>query len=409
MYRRQFLAFCAAAVSLGRPDISHAAVDGTLTIIVSLGAQRLTVYAGDRQIATSPISSGKAGHATPRGIFSILDKRRHHRSNIYSDAPMPYMQRLTWSGIALHASNHVPSYPASHGCVRMPDAFARELYAMTGLAVHVVIADEAPAPRPIRHKTLFQPPQPLDRMLSGPIGLRLTMKESGEDPVQIASAASMNAETSSDAVAAEPAAPIRMLLTRRTHHDLTRDVQHLLNVLDFDAGEVDGFIGPQTGAALKAFQKAVARPANGVIAKADIDELYAATGKGPAPTGHLYARQAFKPIFDVPVTIRQPERPLGAHLFTVDQMEGDTARWLALSLADRPLRSVVNGTAIMPIEADNDHDTSAAALLDRLEIDAATRQRIGRNLTPGSSLAISDNGLGPETGKGTDFVVLTQR
>ncbi|MDH3582109.1 MAG: L,D-transpeptidase family protein, partial [Hyphomicrobiales bacterium] len=91
-------------------------------IIVSLPDQKATVYQGDKVLVTSRVSSGKKGHTTPSGVFSILQKNRFHRSNIYSRAPMPFMQRLTWSGIALHASNSVPNYPASHGCVRLPPA-----------------------------------------------------------------------------------------------------------------------------------------------------------------------------------------------------------------------------------------------------------------------------------------------
>ena len=85
--------------------------------------QTLTVYDGDQVIATSKVSTGKAGHTTPSGVFSILEKRKYHESNLYSNAPMPWMQRITWSGVALHESNSVPNYPASHGCVpaRVPN------------------------------------------------------------------------------------------------------------------------------------------------------------------------------------------------------------------------------------------------------------------------------------------------
>ncbi len=91
-----------------------------IQVIVSLPEQKVFVYKGDKLLVTSRVSSGKTGYSTPSGVFSILQKNRHHRSNIYSSAPMPFMQRLTWSGIALHGSNSVPrNRPASHGCVRM--------------------------------------------------------------------------------------------------------------------------------------------------------------------------------------------------------------------------------------------------------------------------------------------------
>jgi len=111
---------------------------GPLALLVSLGDQRLYVYRDGLLIGAAAISSGKPGKVTPRGEFAILQKRRWHRSNLYSNAPMPFMQRLTWDGIALHAG-HNPGMPASHGCIRLPDAFARELFAMTGLGSPIAV------------------------------------------------------------------------------------------------------------------------------------------------------------------------------------------------------------------------------------------------------------------------------
>ena len=113
--RRSRLAKAAApkrAASLTAP--APAKPRGPLTILVSLARQRLVLYDGDRAIASSPVSSGMAGHTTPTGVFSVIQKDRFHKSNIYSDAPMPFMQRITWSGIALH-EGHLPGHPASHG------------------------------------------------------------------------------------------------------------------------------------------------------------------------------------------------------------------------------------------------------------------------------------------------------
>lgn len=116
-------------------------IEGPVYIIVSLERQRVHVYDGDRLIGVARISSGKKGHRTPLGQFSILQKRQWHRSNLYSNAPMPYMQRLTWDGIALHAG-HDPGYPASHGCVRLPTAFARQLFALTRLGTPVSVTQD---------------------------------------------------------------------------------------------------------------------------------------------------------------------------------------------------------------------------------------------------------------------------
>lgn len=111
-----------------------------ITIGVSLALQRLYVYRGDTLVAVSTVSTGKVGHRTPMGDFTILQKRRWHRSNIYSNAPMPFMQRLTWRGIAIHAG-HNPGFPASHGCIRIPPVFAQTLFEMTNIGEAVVVTD----------------------------------------------------------------------------------------------------------------------------------------------------------------------------------------------------------------------------------------------------------------------------
>jgi hypothetical protein len=119
---------------------------GPVLLIVNLKVQRANVYRNGVLIGVSTISSGKKGHETPTGIFTVLQKHIDHKSNIYDSAPMPYMQRLTWTGIALHAG-HLPGYPASHGCVRMPLAFAKLLYSATKLGMTVVVTDTDSIPR----------------------------------------------------------------------------------------------------------------------------------------------------------------------------------------------------------------------------------------------------------------------
>jgi len=116
--------------------------DGVMLVVVDLSAQRATVYRGGRPIAISTVSTGTTGRETPTGTYPILVKEKMHRSNLYNDAPMPFMQRLTWHGVALHAG-HIPGYPASHGCVRLPKAFAEQLFGVTSRGNLVVIADDA--------------------------------------------------------------------------------------------------------------------------------------------------------------------------------------------------------------------------------------------------------------------------
>ncbi len=113
-----------------------------MLIVVSIPSQRLYAFRDGELWDTSKVSTGRRGHETPVGVFPILQKKVHHRSNLYDDAPMPFMQRLTWDGVALHAG-HVPGYPASHGCIRLPRAFAKKLYGITGFSsTAVIVTDE---------------------------------------------------------------------------------------------------------------------------------------------------------------------------------------------------------------------------------------------------------------------------
>jgi L,D-transpeptidase catalytic domain len=123
---------------------------GPIIAIVSIPDQRVYVYRNGVRIAASSCSTGKLGHATPTGVFKILQKDKNHHSSTYNNAPMPYMNRLTWSGIALHAGQ-LPGYPASHGCVRLPKDFAELLFGVTKLGMTVVIADEKSQPEEVTH------------------------------------------------------------------------------------------------------------------------------------------------------------------------------------------------------------------------------------------------------------------
>ena len=144
---------------LWAPEI---APNGPVMVIVSLKAQRAYVYRNGVPIGVSTVSTGKAGYKTPTGVFTILQKRAVHKSNKYADAPMPFMQRLTWYGIAMHAGN-LPGYPASHGCIRLPLAFAKLLYGISSLGLTVIITDDAlvpevsPQPRIAQRDDLAEP------------------------------------------------------------------------------------------------------------------------------------------------------------------------------------------------------------------------------------------------------------
>lgn len=127
-----------------------------LLLLISLRKQRVRAFDVTGELNSSRISTGRSGFDTPTGVFSILEKKEYHESNIYEGAPMPFMQRLTWSGIALH-EGVVPGYRASHGCIRLPGSFARSLYGVTNIGTRVIITNDETDPIPFDHKTLFKP------------------------------------------------------------------------------------------------------------------------------------------------------------------------------------------------------------------------------------------------------------
>lgn len=371
-------------------------------IIVSLPEQKATIYQGDKVLTSSRVSSGKKGFDTPTGVFSILSKSRWHRSNIYSGAPMPFMQRLTWSGIALHASNSVPNRPASHGCVRLPNSFAPQLFRFTQTGIHVVITKKKLAPSEIVHDKLFNPsfPAPKD----------FDVEEMDRQYV-LAGGKLKEKKRSTD--------PVRILVTRRTGKERLMDVQRLLNELQFNAGDVDGWMGPDTAKAIKRFQNTYGMTVDGFVSDELIAKLSEVAGH-PAPlNGHIYVRQDFRRLFDAPIAIGEPKKPLGTHLITAMHFEpgDDSTRWLLLTLDDKagPLRKEAaardpeTASDAAEFETPIPVPVTAEQALDRIEIPAEIRTRISSILTPGSSLAISDDGLSKETHpKGTDFVVLTE-
>src|SRR6201987_1329635 len=136
---------------------------GPLIISISISQQRMRVYDPNGLFAESPVSTGMPGHPTPMGVFSVIQKHKFHHSNIYSGAPMPFMQRITWSGVAMHAGV-LPGYPASHGCIRMPMAFAVKMYGWTKMGARVIVTPGELTPEPFSHPLLVTQkvvPQPV--------------------------------------------------------------------------------------------------------------------------------------------------------------------------------------------------------------------------------------------------------
>lgn len=346
-----------------------------LKIVVSLEAQQLKLYRGAELIDTSPISTGKRGHETPRGVYSILQKRRYHESNLYSNAPMPFMQRITWSGIAFH-QGALPGYPASHGCIRMPRAFARKLFGMTALGANVAITDAPAALTAISHPVLTALHTP---------------------PTDAISTAEIRAQAS-----ARRAGRLRVLVTPLTARDRIRLAQRMLAALGYYKSAIDGLVGPRTMGAIAAFERKTSpdhqagwtstRTRATAVTPALLERLHAATGV-PRQSGRVVARRGYRNIFETPAVIASPDQPLGTHVFTAltDPATADAAgeadaRWTALTV-------------------DPADGVTARAALDRVTLPAAAQAQIAALLGPGATVIVSDSGASRETNRGTDFIV----
>lgn len=395
-----------AVFVMASPSALAAGAKTPLQVVVSRDQQSLVVYDGDTVVATSKVSTGKAGHATPTGIFSILEKRRRHESNIYSNAPMPFMQRLTWSGIALHGSNHVPDYPASHGCVRLPGKFAASLFKMTGYGMHVVISDRQIAPVEVASEMLFQPSEsrPKGPALSD-VPLRPAIGEFNQSAVEVAMTDKRPSPVASD----EEKVPIRILITRRGTQESVRDLQTLLNTLGYDAGLPDGFSGPATAAAIEAFQRAEGLPVEGKITPELIEAVFRKAGHSAPLNGVLRARRQFQPVFEAEVAIAEPEMALGTHLLQFQDLDTNTGqgKWFGMSLENRLPKTTKKRLGITA-EGEPDRPGALERTLSRITVPKDARERLAGLLANGSSLSITDTESGLETGEGTDFITVTR-
>jgi len=386
-----------------------AADSRSLQILVSKSDQSLALYENGEIIATSKVSTGKAGHETPSGIFSILEKRKYHESNIYSAAPMPFMQRLTWSGIALHEGK-VPNYPASHGCVRLPSKFAKSLFGDTRTGVHVIITDRPVSLRFVQHPALFSPRGDADdgKLLLSDVELRPASFDAALGAVEVA----VNEKTQaikSTAKAREPS-PLRILITRRGERERVMDIQTVLTRLGFDAGSADGYAGEMTISAINGFKRWKGLKTSGpLLTNAFVAALYASAGEDHPPTGQIMVRQDFKPLFEAAIDIKDPEVALGTHFFeavSVDRAAG-TAEWNGVTLDNHLPAAARKRLGITVTDAPGGFD-QLSAVLSRLDIPQDIRARIEQELSSGSSITVSDLSHQMETGTGTDFITVTK-
>lgn len=386
-----------------------AADNKSLQIVVSKSDQSLALYENGEIVATSKVSTGKAGHETPSGIFSILEKRKYHESNIYSAAPMPFMQRLTWSGIALHEGK-VPNYPASHGCVRLPSKFAQSLFGETRYGVHVIITDRPVSLRSVQHSALFEPRDDADdgKLLLSDVELRPATFDAALGTVEVA----VNEKTQAIkpmAKGKEPS-PLRILITRRGEREKVMDIQAVLTRLGFDAGAPDGYTGEMTISAVNGFKRWKGLKTTGPLLTDDfVAALYASAGEDHPPNGQIMVRQDFKPLFEAAIDIKDPEVALGTHFFeavAVNRAAG-TAEWNGVTLENRLPAAARKRLGITVTEAPGGFD-QLSAVLGRLEIPAEIRSRIEKELSTGSSITVSDLSHQMETGMGTDFITVTK-
>ena len=192
-------------------------------IEVSIARQQLTLYDKGQVIARAPVSTGMAGHLTPTGIFSVIGKEVFHRSNIYSGAPMPFMQRITWSGVALHAGV-LPGHPASHGCIRMPPAFAVRLFHMTQRGARVLVMHDEVPPVPFENAHLFTRPKPAEK-LSEVVAPATAVAANAVAVVRTAEAHALSDVAVAPRVAAPPAQPTPAVAAAAAPNDGAKDAQ----------------------------------------------------------------------------------------------------------------------------------------------------------------------------------------
>ncbi len=354
-------------------DDLAAKAKGPMSIVISLDKQQLTLYSGDQPIAHSRVATGVPGHPTPTGVFSVIQKDRWHHSNIYSNAPMYYMQRITWSGVAMHEGYVPGGVPASHGCIRLPGAFAKQLWGITKMGARVIVTrpeltpSAASSPKLFVYKAPPEPPKPADPAVA----------MSPDDAVK---AAFNSVETANPATAATTSGP------RLTAVDIAN---------------------PDPGMAAAAAKPLKPGPISVFISRKE---------------GKLFVRKGFEPIFDTPVTFENPDQPLGTHVFTALAMNDDNSsmRWMVVTVpnslataakkvervkSERGKRTKIEVVVTPPAPV---KVSTATEALERVTIPQDAIDRIQALMTPGASLTISDNGISHETGKGTDFIVLTR-
>ena len=407
----------AAAAKLATPAHSAAATaprdaGEPIMAIVSIKSQQVTIYDADGWILRAPVSTGIKGRETPAGVFSVVEKDKDHHSNLYDDAWMPNMERITWSGIALHGGP-LPGYAASHGCIRMPYDFAENLFGKTQIGMRVIIAPNDAEPVAFSDPKLFVPNA--DALAAAPARAETLAREAA-DAAKAADEAKTAAAVAAREAAAAPVA-LRKLEILKTRADA--ELAFAEKVL---AAAETGTKTDQDKARAEEFrQKAAAKAADfgtqldaaKADAKAKLDAAAAAKDAAKAAeakrtetaaaardaklalepvsifisraTKKLYVRRGFASTIEVPITIRDPDKPIGTHIFTAVARNDAGLRWTAVTI---------------------DTGDDAKDALDRITIPQDVLDRIAPTAVPRSSLIISDEPPNREQNYRTEFVVV---
>jgi hypothetical protein len=358
--------------------------------VIGLRPQKITVYDSVGPILRAPISTGSRTYETPAGIFTILQKNRDHVSNLYEDAEMPFMQRITWSGVALHAGA-LPGYRASHGCVRLPYGFAKRLYDLTSVGTRIVIAPGAAEATSISHPLL-------DRLQrdGGSATAAEDIERAREVAINVLEEADAFAEAAKEtAAAARRAEAVRDQALKRLEAAATRAEAQKPGPAKVRAEmRVDNL---RAEASIKA---TAADSAARLAHSAEDDAARAASRAREArlrawplsimvsrKTQRVYVRQGFEPVLEMPVVLKEPEKPIGTHAFYGTESGQGVRGWLGVAL---------KGEA----------DGTARDVLDRIEIPREASEKLASSVWLGSALIVSDEAPYKETAAGTDFVVV---
>jgi hypothetical protein len=376
--------------------------------IVSIKSQQVTIYDADGWILRAPVSTGIKGRETPAGVFSVVEKDKDHHSNLYDDAWMPNMERITWSGIALHGGP-LPGYAASHGCIRMPYDFAENLFGKTQIGMRVIIAPNDAEPVEISDPKLFVPNA--DALTAAPARAD-TLADQAADATKAADEAKAAATLAVREAAAAPAAvrklealksradaelafAEKLLAAAKTDEDKARAEDARQKVaakaadfgtqLDTATADVqakrDAAVTSQT-AAKAAEAKRAETAAAARDAKLALEPVSVFISR---KTKKLYVRRGFAATIEVPITIRDPDKPIGTHIFTAMARTDSGLRWTAVTIDD---------------------GDDAKDALDRIAIPQDVLDRIAPTAVPRSSLIISDEPPNREQNYRTEFIVV---